>query len=112
MASTGYAFVTLRWRNDGTRTWPIDDATQLATDLPPFRNSLSSGWGWPAQSRVGLLVADSPGAKSVAPGQTASISFAVWGNGRPRGVTYESFQPFRYLTAWLGGRATIRITRT
>ena len=112
MASDGYAFVTLRWRNDGTKSWPIDDATQLATDLPAFRNSPSSGWGWPAQSRVGLLAADVPGAKSVPPGQTASISFAIWGNGRARGVTYESFQPFRYLTAWFGGRVTIRITRT
>jgi stage II sporulation protein D len=112
MPANGYAFVTLRWRNDGTSSWPIDSATQLGTDLPQFRSSPSVGWGWLSDARVGLLTADAPGANSVAPGQTASISFVLWGDGRARGVTQESFQPFRYLTAWFGGRATIKITRT
>lgn len=112
MAANGYAFVTLRWRNDGTSAWPIDGVTQLGTDLPEFRNSLSSGWGWLSDARVGNLTADIPGAKSVLPGQTASISFVLWGDNRAKGVTTESFQPFRFLTAWFGGSATIRITRT
>jgi stage II sporulation protein D len=112
MPANGYAFVTLRWRNDGTSAWPIDGATQLGTDLPGFRNSLSSGWGWPTEARVGNLTADIPGAKSVLPGQTASISFVLWGDSRAKGVTTEAFQPFRYLTAWFGGSASIRITRT
>ena len=112
MAANGYAFVTLRWRNDGTSAWPIDAATQLGTDLPEFRNSPSSGWGWLSPARVGYLTPDIAGAKSVAPGQTASISFVLWGNSQPKGVTTEAFQPFRYLTAWFGGSASIRITRT
>jgi SpoIID/LytB domain protein len=112
MAANGYAFVTLRWRNDGTSAWPIDGATQLGTDLPELRNSLSSGWGWLSDSRPGTLTADTPGAKSVLPGQTASISFVLWGDSRAKGVTTEAFQPFRYFTAWFGGAANIRITRT
>jgi hypothetical protein len=36
----------------------------------------------------------------------------LWGNNRPRGVMYEAFQPFRYHTAWFGGSATIKITRS
>ncbi|HEX4431270.1 MAG TPA: SpoIID/LytB domain-containing protein [Frankiaceae bacterium] len=112
MAANGYAFVTLRWRNDGTSAWPIDGATQLGTDLPELRNSLSSGWGWLSDSRPGTLTADAPGAKSVLPGQTASISFVLWGDSRAKGVTTEAFQPFRYFTAWFGGAANIRITRT
>jgi stage II sporulation protein D len=112
MAANGYTFVTLRWRNDGTAAWPIDTATMLATDLPELRNSPSSGWGWPSQAIVGYLAPDIAGAKSVLPGQTASISFALWGDNRPKGVTTEAFQPFRYLTAWFGGSASIRITRT
>jgi SpoIID/LytB domain protein len=111
MDRNGYAYVTLRWRNDGTKAWPMDGATQLGTDLPAFRDSPSSGYGWPAPSRVGILQPDIPGAKSVLPGQTASIGTIVWGNGRPAGTTYESFQPFRYLTAWFGGRVTLKITR-
>ncbi len=107
----GYAFVRLRWRNDGTRAWPLDGATQLGTDLPGFRDSPSAGYGWPAASRVGPLVPDLAGATSVAPGQTATIGTIIWGNNRPAGTTYESFQPFRYLTAWFGGRVTLTITR-
>lgn len=112
MPANGYAFVTLRWRNDGTSAWPIDAATQLGTDLPAFRNSPSSGWGWLSQARVGYLRPDIAGARSVLPGQTASISFVLWGDSRARGVTTEAFQPFRYFTAWFGGSASIRITRT
>ena len=112
MPANGYAFVTLRWRNDGTSAWPIDAATQLGTDLPAFRNSPSSGWGWLSQARVGYLRPDIAGARSVLPGQTASISFVLWGDGRAKGVTTEAFQPFRYFTAWFGGSASIRITRT
>jgi hypothetical protein len=89
----------------------MDGATQLATDVPAFRDSPSSGYGWPAPSRVGILQPDISGAKSVLPGQNASIGTIVWGNGRPAGTTYESFQPFRYLTAWFGGRVTLKITR-
>lgn len=112
MPANGYAFVTLRWRNDGTRPWLLDGATQLGTDRPGFRNSPSSGWGWPSEARVGKLTADIPGAKSVRPGQTASVSFVLWGDNRAKGVTTEAFQPFRYFTAWFGGTASIRITRT
>ncbi len=112
MPANGYAFVTLRWRNDGTSAWPIDSATELGTDLPELRNSPSSGWGWLSDSRVGVLTPDIAGAKSVLPGQTASISFVLWGDGRAKGVTTEAFQPFRYFTAWFGGSASIRITRT
>jgi SpoIID/LytB domain protein len=112
MPRDGYAYVTMRWRNDGTQAWPIDVATQLGTDLPAFRDSPSSGYGWPAKSRVGTLQPDIPGATAVLPGQTASISTIVWGNNQPAGTTYESFQPFRYLTAWFGGRVTLKITRT
>ena len=112
MPATGYAFVTLRWRNDGTSAWPIDSATELGTDLPQLRNSPSSGWGWLSDSRVGTLNPDIAGAKSVLPGQTASISFVLWGDSRAKGVTTEAFQPFRYFTAWFGGSASIRITRT
>ncbi len=112
MPADGYAYVTLRWRNDGTAAWPIDSATQLGTDLPELRNSPSSGWGWLSDASVGHLTPDVAGATSVQPGQTASISFVLWGNGRAKGVTTEAFQPFRYLTAWFGGSAAIRITRT
>lgn len=110
MPSTGYYFVTMRWRNDGTAAWAMDGRTQLATAAPAGRISASSGWGWSSRALVGSLVPDISGATSVAPGQTASISFAVWGNGQPHGVDTESFQPVRGTTAF-GGTATVQITR-
>ncbi|MCW2545916.1 MAG: SpoIID/LytB domain protein [Mycobacterium sp.] len=108
--SSGYYYVTLRWRNDGTAAWPMDGLTVLSTASPAGRSSASSGWGWPSRAVVGALGPDQRGAKSVAPGQTASISFAVWGNNQPHGVNYESFQPIRGNLAF-GGPATIKITR-
>jgi stage II sporulation protein D len=108
--SSGYYYVTLRWRNDGTAVWPMDGLTVLGTSAPAGRSSVSSGWGWPSRAVVGSLKADRAGAKTVAPGQTASISFVVWGNNRARGVTSESFLPRRGNTVF-GGTSTIRITR-
>ncbi len=108
--SSGYYYVTLRWRNDGTASWPMDGLTVLGTSAPVGRSSVSSGWGWPSRAIVGSLKPDKAGAKSVAPGQSASISFVVWGNNKTRGVSYESFQPLRGNTVF-GGTSTIKITR-
>ena len=108
--TSGYYYVTLRWRNDGTAAWPMDGLTQLGTTAPTGRSSVSSGWGWPSKALAGPLAPDVQGAKSVLPGQTASISFVVWGNDRPRAVTTESFQPLRGNIVF-GGISTLKITR-
>jgi SpoIID/LytB domain protein len=102
---TGAVSLTVKVRNTGNVTWPLNGNVMLAPSDPRYRESASYGPEWKSTSRVGPATAVDgvTGATGVKPGQVAVFPMTLHGNGVAGGLTEESFEPAWFGWAWLTG---------
>jgi SpoIID/LytB domain protein len=104
--STG---VTLTARNTGNVTWPVGSApVRLGTSNPRGAASPSAGSDWLGSSRPSGLTST----RAVPAGQNGTFALTLHGNGKPVGVTTESFEPFWEGRAWMGPVTPLTLVRT
>lgn len=110
----GSTSVNVKVKNTSNVTWPLHGGVQLATSGPRWRASDSAGPEWLSTSTVGPATAVDgvSGATAVAPGQVAVFPLTLHGNGKPLGVTTETFEAKYTPYHWLDGAlVTLRIVR-
>jgi SpoIID/LytB domain protein len=101
--------VTLTFRNTGNVAWPAGALVRLGLADPHVRTDPLRGPGWLLPRRPGVLdpvaSAAAPGATpptTTPPGGTATITFALAGNGLPAGSRTDAFQPVWDGVRWFG----------
>ncbi|MGB8649089.1 MAG: SpoIID/LytB domain-containing protein [Mycobacteriales bacterium] len=101
---SGSTPLTLGIRNSGNVSWPVGSGSpvRLGTSNPRGTASPSAGSDWLSTSRPSTV----SGSAAVAPGQTGSFGLTLHGNGKPVGVTQESFEPLWEGRHWIDGALT------